>query len=83
MDCQCTSAERNNFREDMHDKLPVEICAQVFNQDDNSTYENIISGLMPFSHINNSVGDEFALIATLYIVHVWRKVTGQIVIGDY
>ena len=74
MDCQCTSDERNNLWETMHDKLPIVICARLFNQDDYSIYENIISGQLPFLHDDQDSKDKFAVIVAFGIMHICKKV---------
>ena len=44
MDCPITTAERNKLWDLLQDRLPVTVCAQLFNNDEGSIYTNLFSG---------------------------------------
>lgn len=82
MDCPNTTDERNGIWETLHDNLPIGICAGLFNQDDLSMYETLVSGKLPFYYVNEETRDEFAIITALGLVHVCKRVINDMKDAD-
>lgn len=74
MSCVYTADTRNDMWDTFHDKLPIGICARLFSEDDESMYETLVSGKLPYHDVSDEMRDEFAIIVALGVVHILKKI---------
>jgi hypothetical protein len=73
MDCQSVSIERELLWDNLQDQLSLNICASIFNQDDNGMLASFLSGSLPCS-VSDSERDQFIIICSNGIVAIFLKI---------